>query len=123
MANLKPLLDAARTADADVAKLRDSILQMVEAGDEASLKAANDLRPALDKAKIKADEANALYTSVRDASLVADAAGPLMATPADPAKNSETNATVVMNRAAFAALEPNAQMSFMKDGGKVVEEA
>jgi len=86
MANLQPLLDAARAADAKKIQIRDEILRLAALGDEDSVKQANILRPQLEAAQKKADEANALYTTTRDASLVNDNAALLFTVP-DPAKD------------------------------------
>lgn len=119
MANLKPLLDAAQAADKSLYQIRDQILQLVEKGDDESVKQAKDLRPGLDEAKIKAEEANRLYTSVRDASLVNDNAAALFTAPADPANNDQGVKAKIMNRASFDALNQDARAEFVRGGGKV----
>lgn len=61
--DLKTFFDAANKADEKVAGIRAEIAAAFDAGDK---KKAMDLRPALDEAKKAADEANALYVSMRD---------------------------------------------------------
>jgi hypothetical protein len=121
MANLKPLLDAAQRADAEMIQIRDEILRLADEGTEESVTKAKDLRPKLEAAKTKAEEANQLYASVRDASLVQDNVAPLFTPPADPAKDDQAKAPKVMNRAAFEALNPAERMSFARSGGKVTD--
>lgn len=62
--DIKTFYDAANKADAEVKRIRGEIKAAFDANDT---KKAMDLRPALDEAKIKADDANALYVSMRDA--------------------------------------------------------
>ena len=120
MANLKPLLDAAQAADAAMVAIRDQILSLANEGTEESIKKANDLRPQLEQAKIKADEANHLYVTVRDASLVTDNAAPLFVAPADPATQAGQGAAPkAMKRDAFQALSPADRMAFARAGGRV----
>jgi len=122
MANLKPLLDAAQKADMEMIQIRDEILRLAEEGTEDSVNKAKDLRSKLDEAKVKAEEANRLYTSVRDASLVNDNVAPLFTAPADPAKDDpKAEAPKVMNRAEFAALKPAERMIFTRSGGKITD--
>lgn len=120
MANLKPLLDAAQAADLEMTKVRDEILRLVDLGTEECVNQATDLRPKLEAAKSKADKANALYASVRDASLVSDSVAPLFAPPPDPAQEAPVeDKPKVMNRADFMALTPADRMAFAKSGGKL----
>lgn len=62
--DIKTFYDAANKADEEVKRIRGEIKAAFDAGDK---KKAMDLRPALDEAKTKADEANSLYVSMRDA--------------------------------------------------------
>lgn len=68
--DLKTFFDAANKADEEVARIRGDIKTAFDAGDK---KKAMDLRPALDEAKKVADEANALYVSMRDSGEAGDA--------------------------------------------------
>lgn len=62
--DIKTFYDAANQADQEVNRIRGEIKNAFDANDK---KKAMELRPALDEAKTKADEANALYVSMRDA--------------------------------------------------------
>jgi len=87
---------------------------------------ALSLRPALDEAQKKAKDANELYASMRDASLVNDSMARLFTTPPDPGQKEHDGARApsdaepkVIQRADFDALNPAARMTFMKSGGRV----
>ena len=123
MLNLKPYYDAALAADAEVQRILAEMDSHFNAGTEEGKKKALELRPALDEAKLQAKQANELYTSMRDASLVNDNVAALFTSPTDPAAQSDRGGegAKVMNRAAFQQLDPNARMSFMKAGGKLVD--
>ena len=121
MPNLKPVYDAALKADEEVKRiLIEMDAAFAEGTEEGKLKAL-ELRPALDEAKTKAEEANRLYASMRDASLVNDSMASLFSVPADSANTEEDQSTQPksMKRNEFHALGPAARMTFMKAGGKV----
>lgn len=123
MLNLKAYLDAARDADNEVKRVANEIDTLFIDGTEESRKKALELRPALDEARNNAKEANDLYISMRDASLVTDNAASLFTAPADPAATpEESNAPKVMNRAAYDKLSPVERAEFIVSGGKVVDE-
>ncbi|MCI0549894.1 MAG: hypothetical protein L0287_02965 [Anaerolineae bacterium] len=122
MTNLKTYYDAALAADAEVKRIMNEMDALFNDGTEDGKKKALELRPALDEAKLKAEQANQLYVSMRDASLVNDNAAALFTSPVDPAAQSdqEENSKVI-NRAGFKALTPAARLSFIKAGGTVVD--
>ena len=118
MTNLKAVLDAARAADDEVKRILAEMDAAFSLNTEDGRARALELRPALDEAKSKADQANQLYVSMRDASLTENAAASFVP-PADPgAENPGKNASV-MTRAEFSSLTPNAKMEFMKSGGRL----
>ena len=119
MPNLKPYLDAAVSADADVQRVMAEIDIAFNLGTPEGQTQALELRPTLDAAKAKAKSANELYVSMRDASLVSGNAASNFTAPADPAAQPQDKK--VMTRAAFGALEPNARMEFLKAGGKITD--
>lgn len=123
MPNLKPYYDAALAADAEVKRILGEMDASFNNGTDEGKQNALALRPALDEAKSKAEQSNLLYVSMRDASLVNDKLGALFSLPADPGANNDQHGSDarVMNRAAFAALDANARMNFMKGGGKLVD--
>ena len=120
MQNLKPYYDAALAADTEVKRIAQEIDTHFSDGTEDGKKKALELRPALDEAKSKAEQANTLYVSMRDASLVNDNAAALFTAPVDPAaQNDQAEQPKVMKRIEFNALSASARMAFIKSGGKV----
>jgi len=120
MQNLKPYYDAALAADTEVKRIAQEIDTHFSDGTEDGKKKALELRPALDEAKSKAEQANQLYISMRDASLVDDNAAALFTPPADPAAQSDKGEDPkVISRTAFDALNPAARSKFINAGGKV----
>lgn len=122
MSTLKPVLDAAIAADNDVKRILNEMDIAFNEGTEDGKQKALELRPALDEAKTKAEKANQLYVSMRDASLVSDNAAPLFVPPPDPATQEPKDASPkALSLPEFKALTPAAQMKFVKRGGKVTE--
>ena len=120
MPNLKPYYDAALAADADVKRILNEMDAAFNEGTEEGQKKALELRPTLDGAKVKAEQANQLYASMRDASLVNDSMAALFTTPPDPAKDEQTDASPkVMKLPEFRALSPKDRLAFSKAGGKI----
>jgi len=122
MTNLKPYYDAALKADEDVKRILAEMDTHFNDGTPEGKQKALDLRPALDEAQKQAKEANQLYASMRDASLINDSMASLFTLPPDPANNDSADGSPkVINRAGLMALDPAARMSFIKAGGKVIE--
>jgi hypothetical protein len=120
MSNLKPMYDAALNADAEVKRVLNEMDTLFNDGTEDGKKKALELRPALDEAKNKAEQANLLYVSMRDASLTTDNSAALFTPPADPATQDPKDANPkAMNRAAFNLLHPVEQAAFVTGGGIV----
>lgn len=118
MPNLKPYYDAAFAADTEVKRILVEMDAAFTEGTDEGTKKALELRPALDEAKAKSDEANRLYVSMRDAAQTSDAAAALFVPPADPASPDPVGDTAkVMNRSAFDALHPMEQAAFIVGGG------
>jgi hypothetical protein len=120
MPNLKPYYDAALAADAEVKRILNEMDAAFNEGTDEGKEKALALRPTLDEAKTKAEEANKLYASMRDASLVNDSMAALFTTPADPAKDDQTDENPkVMKLPEFRALSPKDRLAFSKAGGKI----
>jgi len=120
MPNLKPYYDAALAADAEVRRILNEMDAAFNEGTDEGKAKALALRPALDEAKTKAEEANKLYASMRDASLVNDSMAALFTTPPDPAKEEQTDASPkVMKRSDFNELPPKDRLAFAKAGGQI----
>ena len=119
MLNLKPYLEAAQAADAEKKRIASDIDALFNDGTEDGKKKALELRPALDAAKSKAEDANQLYTTMRDASLVEDNSASLF-TPSDPAATElNEEKPKVMKLSEYQALSPRARLEYCQAGGKV----
>jgi hypothetical protein len=122
MPNLKPYYDAAFKADEEVKRILAEMDTLFNDGTEEGKQKALQLRPALDEAQAEAKEANQLYTSMRDASLVNDSMASLFTTPADPASQARDESPKIMKLSEFHALSPRERLAFAKSGGALEEE-
>jgi len=121
--NLKPYYDAALKADEETKRILAEMDAAFNDGTPEGKQKALDLRPALEKAQIQAKEANQLYASMRDASLVNDSMASLFTTPPDLAQQvQKDDSPKVINRAGFTALSPTARIAFTRAGGKIVDD-
>jgi len=120
MTNLKAVLDAARAADDELKRILAEMDAAFSLDTEDGRARALELRPALDEAKSKAEQANQLYVSMRDASLVKDNAAAFFVPPADPGAENSTQGKS-MSREQFTALNAAARMNFIKSGGTITE--
>lgn len=120
MPNLKPYYDAALSADAEVKQILADMDAAFNDGTDEGKEKALSLRPALDEAKTKAEGANQLYVSMRDASLINDSAASLFTTPSDPAQDDQDDKSPkVIKRVDYDALHPTQRAAYLKSGGKV----
>lgn len=120
--DLKPIFDAARTADDEVQHVLDEVGAALKEGTEEGNQKALDLRPTLEAAEKKAKEYNQLYISVRNAQQTSDAARkfiPVQNTEAGGQRNGSQ--AKEMNRSDFEAMDSAAQMKFAQDGGIVID--
>lgn len=120
MIDLKPYFDAARAADENVQKIMNDIHAHFEKGTDEGKQAALDLRPTLDEAKAKADEANKLYLSMRDAAAI-DSKAAKDFVPANKDLSQVDNKRE-MKREEFLALDASARMEFIRGGGAVLDQ-
>ncbi|HEY6073180.1 MAG TPA: hypothetical protein VIV15_07255 [Anaerolineales bacterium] len=123
--NLKPYLDAAQAADAEKKRILAEMDAAFNEGTPEGKEKALSLRPALDEATAKAEEANRLYTSMRDASLEQNNLGALFTVPPDPAiPSNQSNADGTpksMTRAEYNALHPRERLAYAKSGGELTD--
>lgn len=120
--DLKPYFDAARTADDEVQRIMADMNAAFTEGTDEGKQRALDLRPALDAAKAKAQEANDLYISMRNASAQSGTAAREFVPVSNPDNLSGGNQPQrEMARNSFLALSAAEQMKFVKDGGSVVD--
>ena len=121
MIDLKPYHDAVIAADAEVkeiaSKINDSFLSETEEGKAKAL----ELKPALDAAQKKYDEALGTYNSMTAANRPSEVAKNFIPVAATT-QGAEGEAPKVMNRAAFNALDQINRASFIKGGGKVIDQ-
>ena len=123
MPNLKPYYDAALKADEEVKRILAEMDTHFNDGTPEGKQKALELRPALDEAQKQAKEANELYTSMRDASLVNDNMASLFTLPPDPANNDQKDdSPKVINRAAFDVMNIRDRQKFVNSGGQIVDE-
>ena len=119
MLNLKPYLEAAQAADTEKTRIANEIDALFNDGTAEGKKKALELRPALDEAKSQAEQANQMYVTMRDASLVNDNAAALF-TPADPAATDQKETdSKVMKVSEYRALSPRERLAFAQAGGKL----
>lgn len=118
MQKLKMLWDAAKSADEKVQEIMQDMITAFEDGTEEGKAKALELRPALDAAKVQADEANLLYISARDADQEDANAAARKFVPVPGAGNSVPKQ---MTRAEFETLPAADRMSFMLADGKLIE--
>lgn len=114
--NLKPYYDAAIAADAEVQRIMSEMDAAFNEGTEEGKSKALELRPALDAAKTKAEEANKLYASMRDASQPSDNAPRFVPETKSEDDGEKKN---VMTLADYNALSPKERLAFAKAGGKL----
>lgn len=118
MAKLKEMYEAAKAADEKVQVImRDMVTAFEDGTEEGKLKAL-EMRPALDEAKILAEEANRLYISARDADFEDPDAAARKFVPVSEGGNSQKK---TMTREEFNKLNAAERMSFMLADGKLIE--
>lgn len=114
--NLKPYYDAALAADAEKQTIMAEMDAAFNEGTEEGKTKALELRPALDAAKVKAEEANKLYASMRDASANSTSAPSKFVSDQTDAEESGKN---VKTFAEYQALTPKERLAFSKAGGRI----
>lgn len=116
--NLKPYYDAALAADAEKQQIMADMDAAFNEGTEEGKAKALELRPALDAAKVKAEEANKLYASMRDASANGTSApSKFVSDQTEPQVEDDKVKTL----AEFNALTPAERLAFSKAGGRVID--
>jgi len=117
MGKLKELYEAAKAADEKVRVIMQDMVTAFDDGTEEGKLKALEMRPALDEAKIEAENANLLYISARDADFEdPDAAARKFVPVSDDVKPKKQ-----MTRAEFQSLTAADRMTFMLADGKLVD--
>lgn len=111
--NLKSYYDAAIKAEAELQGVLQKADDLFQAGDQD---AALAMRPELDEAKKKADDANSMYAMMRDSEASTGAAKNFA-----PA-NTEGNQPKEMTRAEFGRLNARAAKDYVLAGGKIIDD-
>lgn len=120
--DLKKVYDAVKAANAKVDEILNQMLVAFEGEDEEAVKKALELRPALDEAKAKADEANQLYASMRDANV--DEKSPASKfVPVNGTAQQQAEGAKTKTRAEFEQMTNRERHEFIANGGAVVDEA
>jgi hypothetical protein len=121
MLDLKPYFDAVNSAQAEVQRIANEIDTRFRDGtDEAKLQALS-LKPALDEAQKKADEATALYEAMQKTNRPNDIAKnfvPVSTTAPDPADVSQPT---TIKRQAYDAMGLPTRAKFIRSGGTVTD--
>jgi len=113
---LKELYEAAKAAEEKVQEVMQDMITAFADGTEEGKAKALELRPALDEAKLQAEEANLLYISAREAEVNHQYAN---AGKFVPVPGNEESSRKQMTRAEFEALSAADRMSFMLGDGKI----
>ena len=123
MFDLKPYFDAAQAANDEVQRVMDDMNAAFSDGTDEGKSKALEMRPALDAAKKKAEDANALYISMRNAAGVSENGAARVFIPVtDKHASSTGDPAREMSRQDFLALDAAARMDYIRQGGTVVDE-
>lgn len=114
--NLKQLYDAAKDADGKAQLILKQMTDAFDTGTEEGKQKALELRPALDEAKLKANEANQLYISARDA----DAVDVNSASRRFVPTGGVVNTTREITRAEFEEMDYAERHTYLQSGGAIV---
>ncbi len=118
MGKLKELYEAAKAADEKVRVIMQDMVTAFDDGTEEGKLKALEMRPALDEAKIEAENANLMYISARDADFEDPDAAARKFVPVSEGGNSQKK---TMTREEFNQLTAADRMSFMLADGKLIE--
>ena len=122
MFDLKPYFDAAQAANDEVQRVMDDMNAAFSDGTDEGKTKALEMRPALDAAKKKAEDANALYISMRNAAGVSENNAARFVPVTDKHASPAGDPAREMSRRDFLALDAAARMDFIRKGGAVVDE-
>ena len=119
--DLKPYFDTAQKADEEVQRIMNDMHTSFNGGTEEGQAKALEMRPQLDAAKNKAQAANDLYISMRNAAATSNDVARKFVPVADDLVD-DPKAAKEMKRQEFEALDTDARMKFIKAGGKLLAE-
>jgi hypothetical protein len=117
MLDLKPYYDAVVTAEANLKAKAEEINALFFLGTDEAKTQALALRPALDEAQNKYDQAAVLYESLKKANSISNVAAAFV--PVSDTSPTPDAPRGVMKRIDFFALLPAAREEHLRKGGKV----
>ena len=119
MLDLKPYYDAVLTTDAEVKRVANEINALFQGETDEGKAQALALRPALDEAQKKADEAMTLYEAMKKANRPSDIAKNFVPVSNTSTTPDEETPAGTMTRSDFEALNTFDRMAFIKSGGQI----
>ncbi len=117
MPDLKPYFDAVNAAEEKVQEIANSINDLFTQGTDESTIKALEMRPALEDAQVKHDEAVALYEAMQKANRPNDVAKNFV--PVSSTDPVEGNQPTVIKRQDYDRMSLVDRASFVKSGGKL----
>jgi len=118
MADLKRYYDRCVVAEAEVQRIAAEVDTLLEAGGEENEARAMELRPALDGALERADEAQELYASMQRSNRPNDAAKNFVPV-SNTSLEGEDEQPSTIKRSEFELLDDGARDKFIRSGGRV----
>lgn len=122
MSDLKTFLDAANAASDKVKAIKNEIETAFALNTDEGTNQALALRPKLEEAVAKANAADALYRTMRDASMLNVNEAPKFTPKSNDDPDKEKSKSKVMKRSEFDALDHPQRYQFMAAGGKTVDD-
>jgi hypothetical protein len=119
MLDLKPYFDAVNTANEEVQRIAAEIDAAFQLGTDEGKTQALALRPALDEAQSKADEAMKLYDSLKKANQPSNLAAAFVPVSQTPTTPDDEQPKGVMKRKDFLALNSADREAHIRGGGTI----
>lgn len=117
--DLKTYFDNAKAASDSAAVLKNEIDTLFNNGTDEGIQAAIDMAPKLEEANKKAEAANRLYVSMRDADKTVSNAAALFVADDGDEPEEEKKDDKKMPFKEFQALDPAERMKFVRAGGVI----
>jgi ElaB/YqjD/DUF883 family membrane-anchored ribosome-binding protein len=117
MLDLKPYFDAVNAAEAEVQRVANELDVLFREGTDESKVKALELRPALDEAQTKHDQAVVLYEAMQKANRPNDVAKNFVPISAQLSNEAEGNQPTVIKRQEYDQMSLIDRARFIKSGG------
>lgn len=117
MLDLKPYFDAVNAAEAEVQRIANELDELFRQGTDESTAQALAMRPALDEAQKKHNEAVTLYETMQRANRPNDVAKNFVPISNTPVELPEGQQPTVIKRKDYDALSLVDRARFIKSGG------